>query len=603
MLLDALVFLPVLLCTKQFFRKECKGRLAWLWSTAALTLAAIIAALLLQPGTSLSSSVAQGLSPRDRAYAKPTLTQILLADVQPDGIIRARTTVEAVNNSPASLTSYDFINSDFIHLEKITDAKERPVVFEARPAGKNSYHYTAILNEPVPPGGTNSLTLEGIVTGLVKATRQPNVFEYHMKHWPAYDGVTRRIEVHRLPPGAELLSKRPGDMVETVNEGRIELRIERLIPPDGYLEVSYRYRLGAAPAAVAHPLSPAPLLDVKGNLSPEQSKPQDFSFRCPGGLLVVKLRADTQRGTVTFDIRAPDGHSLGAQTGGGLTVDGWSPSVSDAGTYTLRVTPHQAAGDWQARIDQPIASRMVDWGIPAGVLLVLAALASVTAWCWHTRAHGRWFCVKQSFETAWGLVRQHWRAYLTINIIYYSLVIVCMALVLCLPDIQQSLLEQIKQAFARGPLKGVFSAYMGGHVFAAIGLTFIVNLFGGSLASITIPSAIVPFSGLLVGCFRAIVWGVMLSPADAHLRGAMIPHSLTLLLEGQAYIVAMLAAYQQGLALVCPRTVGADTLWRGYCAGLRRTGSLYLLVVVLLAVSAVYEALEVIYVAPLLHPR
>ena len=57
------------------------------------------------------------------------------------------------------------------------------------------------------------------------------------------------------------------------------------------------------------------------------------------------------------------------------------------------------------------------------------------------------------------------------------------------------------------------------------------------------------------------------------------------------------------LALVCPRTVGADTLWRGYCAGLRRTGSLYLLVVVLQAVSAVYEALEVIYVAPLLHPR
>jgi hypothetical protein len=80
----------------------------------------------------------------------------------------------------------------------------------------------------------------------------------------------------------------------------------------------------------------------------------------------------------------------------------------------------------------------------------------------------------------------------------------------------------------------------------------------------------------------------------------MIPHSLTLLLEGQAYIVAMLAAYQQGLAFICPRTVGAQTHWRGYCAGLRRTGSLYLLVTILLAVSAVYETLEAIYVGPLL---
>ncbi len=552
-------------------------------------------------GASLSETAGQWLTHSGQVSARPLMTQIMVADVQPDGIIRARNTMEATNASPASLTSHGFVNSDFIHLEKITDAKGRPVLFEARPGGGNTYEYALTLNEPVPPGGTLSITTEGIITGLVKATQEPNVFEYHMKHWPGYDGMTRRIEVHRLPPGAELLSKSPGDMVETDKEGRIELRVERLVPARGYLEVTYQYRLGAARAAVTRPVATASLLDVKGDLSPEQSKPLDFPFRCPGGLLVVKLRADTQRGTVTFDIRAPDGHSLGVQTGGGLTVDGWSPSVAGAGTYTLRVTPHQAAGRWQARIDQPIAPRIVRWGVLAGVLLVLAALGIGMAWCWRPGAQGGWFCVNESFKTAWGVVRQHWQAYVAINTIYYSLVIVCMAVVLLLPDVQRNLLEQVKEALAKGPLKGVFSAYIGGHVFAAIGLTFIVNLFGGSLVSITIPSAIVPFSGLLVGCFRAIVWGLMLSPADAHLRWVMIPHSLTLLLEGQGYIVAMLAAYQQGLAFFCPRTVGAETPWRGYCAGLRRTGSLYLVVAVLLAVAAVYEALEVIYVAPLLH--
>jgi hypothetical protein len=54
----------------------------------------------------------------------------------------------------------------------------------------------------------------------------------------------RRSEVHRLPPGAELLEKSPADMAETRKDGRIELRVERTIPSGGVIEVSYRYRLG-----------------------------------------------------------------------------------------------------------------------------------------------------------------------------------------------------------------------------------------------------------------------------------------------------------------------------------------------------------------------
>jgi hypothetical protein len=79
----------------------------------------------------------------------------------------------------------------------------------------------------------------------------------------------------------------------------------------------------------------------------------------------------------------------------------------------------------------------------------------------------------------------------------------------------------------------------------------------------------------------------------------MIPHSLTLILEGEAYILAMLAAYVHGKALLFPRTVGAESRLIAYVEGLKRTGWLYILVVVMLAVAAVYEALEVIYLAPL----
>jgi hypothetical protein len=111
---------------------------------------------------------------------------------------------------------------------------------------------------------------------------------------------------------------------------------------------------------------------------------------------------------------------------------------------------------------------------------------------------------------------------------------------------------------------------------------------------ITLPSLVVPFSGLLMGAYRAILWGLLLSPAAPELRLIMIPHSLTLILEGQAYIMAMLAAYVHGRAFLWPRTVGVITHRAGYKVGLSRTLRIYVLVVLLLALAAIYEALEVI---------
>jgi hypothetical protein len=204
------------------------------------------------------------------------------------------------------------------------------------------------------------------------------------------------------------------------------------------------------------------------------------------------------------------------------------------------------------------------------------------------------------------LIRQHRQAYVVINVGYYGMIIACMVIVAFFPDVQRTLLEDIRRHVdqdSRGIMNSVFTAYAEGRVAAAIALTFAVNLVVGCLLSITVPSLIVPFSGLLTGLFRAALWGLFMSPADPSLRWTMIPHSLTVLLEGQAYVVAMLAAYQQGLAVLRPRTVGADAFRQRLAVGLKRTASLYVLIVILIAVAAVYEALELIYVAPLLKSQ
>ncbi len=203
-------------------------------------------------------------------------------------------------------------------------------------------------------------------------------------------------------------------------------------------------------------------------------------------------------------------------------------------------------------------------------------------------------------QRVWSTIREEKEAYIYINILYYGLVVLGMAYVAFFnPGLQETLLKVSGQTFTEGPLAAVGKAYGSGQVLQSILITFVVNLFLGSMIQMTLPSLIIPFSGLLLGVYRAILWGLLLSPSNAKLAGPMIPHSLTLILEGQAYILVMLSIYIHGKAFLRPQIYGIESRLGGYLEGLRRTGWIYVLVSLLLAVAAVYEALEVIYLAPL----
>ena len=199
------------------------------------------------------------------------------------------------------------------------------------------------------------------------------------------------------------------------------------------------------------------------------------------------------------------------------------------------------------------------------------------------------------FRSAWQVVRDFRRAYLALNVMYYVLVVLAMIYVaLVNPALQEQLMGDVEQALTEGPLATVGAAYLGGNVVAAAILTFLVNLFAGSVLYVTLPSLIVPFAGIPLGAYRAVLWGLLLAPTTRELALVMIPHSLTLLLEGQAYVLAIFAAYVHGLAFLWPRSVGLSSHREGYVAGLKMAARVYMLVVILLAAAAVYEALEVV---------
>ncbi|MET0452699.1 MAG: stage II sporulation protein M [Mycobacterium sp.] len=126
-----------------------------------------------------------------------------------------------------------------------------------------------------------------------------------------------------------------------------------------------------------------------------------------------------------------------------------------------------------------------------------------------------------------------------------------------------------------------------------------VNVVKMGVLTIVLPSMIVPFAGVALFAYWAVQTGVTLVPASDIGWVALIPHSLTLVIEFQAYILFILGVYLLGRCWIWPRTVGADNRRGGYITGLRQLGWLSLPAVVLLVIGAVYEAFSLRY---FVHP-
>ena len=182
-----------------------------------------------------------------------------------------------------------------------------------------------------------------------------------------------------------------------------------------------------------------------------------------------------------------------------------------------------------------------------------------------------------------------------LNILYYGLVTTSMAFTYFFPDVQSGLLELLRKGLTNAfPL--IVEAYKSGNFPIAAALTFIINLILGSFVYITLPSLIVPFSGIVLGCVRAVGWGLVLAPTSPELARAMITHSLVIVLEGQGYVLAMFAVYLLWKGVLWPESRGEKTRSKAYLAGIRKTAYIYMLVTLILAISAIYEAFEVIYI-------
>ena len=185
----------------------------------------------------------------------------------------------------------------------------------------------------------------------------------------------------------------------------------------------------------------------------------------------------------------------------------------------------------------------------------------------------------------------------TLHLLYFGLVLLASLIVYELPTLQTVLFSALRQVAAdpHNPLGVAAKAYHSLNIPRAAAVTFGVNFFLGSCVVITLPSLVVPGSGVLLAVIRATLWGLLLAPTFVLLSFGMLAHSGTLLLEGEGYI---LAAF---FGLLVPLYLFHDDqgrgLWRRYGRALVMNLKAMIVVAVVLAVAACYEAVEVILMA------
>ena len=172
-------------------------------------------------------------------------TQEIHYDIEPNGLMSFYMPNHIYNNGTKPITNTQFINSDFVHMTKMVDDKGRDVNFTANHTG-GIYQYNVTFNEPIMPGTHMTYTTYGTMTGLIKSVSgKEDTYRFFMNHHPGTNKSTMRIETYLIPAGAEVVSTNPPDIKRTEKGGRIELHVEKVIPPGGNIITEFQYKLKA----------------------------------------------------------------------------------------------------------------------------------------------------------------------------------------------------------------------------------------------------------------------------------------------------------------------------------------------------------------------
>lgn len=199
-------------------------------------------------------------------------------------------------------------------------------------------------------------------------------------------------------------------------------------------------------------------------------------------------------------------------------------------------------------------------------------------------------------RSALAIIQEHRRAFIVLNVAYLAAFGAGILATVLVPELRPGDLGALQgDPSAPGLGSVIADAYRSGNVAIAALVTLGVNLITASLLQTTLPSLIVPFLGVAITLLRGLSWGVLFTPVGKE-DATFLVHWVTLFIEGAAYALVGFAAWVQGRMFLRPQRYGLPNRRAGYVGGLRATLKLYVPILALLVIGAIYEAISVIFV-------
>jgi hypothetical protein len=149
------------------------------------------------------------------------------------------------------------------------------------------------------------------------------------------------------------------------------------------------------------------------------------------------------------------------------------------------------------------------------------------------------------------------------------------------------------------PFTTIIRSLQRGELAQAVLFTFLLNLASGAFLTTTLPG-IIPLVGALgtitITLFRGFIIGVTYPEILASSAAGFALGLGTMILELGAYVFSGAAGIYITLAPVMPRRYGVQSRWTAFKIAWKDTARIYVIVVILLALGAIWEMTGILLV-------
>ncbi len=195
-----------------------------------------------------------------------------------------------------------------------------------------------------------------------------------------------------------------------------------------------------------------------------------------------------------------------------------------------------------------------------------------------------------------GIFKKDWKLFLASNVFLFGLFILGILVGQVFPDVHNMSVDFIQQATTTGPISTASQTLEAGNILLGTWQIFSHNYFV-TIVLAALPSLIFPPWILVVFGAQFFVFGIIFSvPSMITEPTILIPLLGTLLLEGEAYVIAIFATMRLVEAVIWPSSFKETSRLKAYMRAVIDNAKLLLVVGVVLAVAALFEAASLVLV-------